>query len=146
MKTIKVSTAIIKFQDGRLGFQLRDNCPTIESPGKVVFFGGQSENDEDALQALYREIKEELDLNIDVKNLKFIGTFTCPGPLHIMEQNVWVIEGIDINAVTVSEGFLCLAACGKTLEKISFPKHLQSISLKILEKAGLYNSSVNLQM
>jgi len=66
----KLSTDTIKFQtshaillvSGKYVLQLRDNKPTIASAGKWSLFGGMINRNETPLQAINREILEELSI------------------------------------------------------------------------------------
>ena len=50
---------------------LRDNNPLIPSPGHWDLIGGGVEENESDMEALEREIKEEI--NIEVKNIEYIN-------------------------------------------------------------------------
>lgn len=50
------------------------------SAGKALFIapGGKLENNEDSVQALAREMTEEVRVNIDTSSLECLGSFTAP--------------------------------------------------------------------
>ena len=54
--------AIITCEDGRYLMQLRDDIPRIFYPGHWGCFGGAVGRDEDGLEALRRELAEELEM------------------------------------------------------------------------------------
>lgn len=56
--------AIITVEDGRYLMQLRDDIPRIFYPGHWGCFGGAVGTGEDGLQALRRELVEELEMPI----------------------------------------------------------------------------------
>ncbi len=58
------AAAIIVFDDGRYLLQLRDNKPGIFLPGHWGLFGGGVEEGEQPVDALQRELNEELGLEI----------------------------------------------------------------------------------
>jgi 8-oxo-dGTP pyrophosphatase MutT (NUDIX family) len=64
-----VAKAIL-LERGKLVLQLRDNIPSIETPGMWSLFGGMIEKNEDPQDAMLREIEEELC--IKVKDICFL--------------------------------------------------------------------------
>ncbi len=66
-----VAAVIFLNKDDNLLLYLRDNKPEIPFPNKWCFLGGHLEKEETPLQALEREIKEEI--NFVIKDPKFIG-------------------------------------------------------------------------
>lgn len=64
--------ALIKNEKGEFLFQLRDNKSDIPNPNKWSIFGGRVEKNETPERAVIRELKEELDLDVDKSNLKKI--------------------------------------------------------------------------
>lgn len=59
----------------RLLVYLRDNKPDIPFPNHWDFFGGHVEEGETPEEALIREVKEEL--GVDLENWKFFRTYVC---------------------------------------------------------------------
>ena len=69
--TIKIQTSHAILQvSGKYVLQLRDNKPTIASAGKWSLFGGMINGNETPLQAINREILEEL--NIKPEEYRFL--------------------------------------------------------------------------
>ena len=64
-----VAKAIL-LERGNLVLQLRDNIPSIETPGMWSLFGGLIEENEDPQEAMLREIEGELC--IKVKDICFL--------------------------------------------------------------------------
>jgi 8-oxo-dGTP diphosphatase len=60
---------------GRLLIYLRDNKPEIPFPNRWDFFGGHVEAGETPEQALAREVKEEL--NIELPGWRFFRRYDC---------------------------------------------------------------------
>jgi 8-oxo-dGTP pyrophosphatase MutT (NUDIX family) len=58
------AAAIIRVNDGRYLMQLRDQRPDIWYPGCWGCFGGSTDTGEAALDALRRELLEELELRV----------------------------------------------------------------------------------
>jgi 8-oxo-dGTP pyrophosphatase MutT (NUDIX family) len=61
---VDAAAAVIRCTDGRYLMQLRNRRPDIWYPGCWGCFGGATDPDEDALQALRRELFEELELRV----------------------------------------------------------------------------------
>ena len=57
---------------GKLLFQLRDNKYGIPNPNKWGLFGGGMEQGETPVQAVRREVKEELGIDIKPSNLRLL--------------------------------------------------------------------------
>src|SRR5215472_12995827 len=62
LTTSDAAAALLVLEDGRYLLQLRDDIPQIWYPGHWGFFGGAVDPGEDAIAALRRELREELDL------------------------------------------------------------------------------------
>jgi len=56
--------ALIVLEDGGYLMQLRDQKPDIFYPGHWGLFGGAVDSGEDLLEAISRELEEELDLKV----------------------------------------------------------------------------------
>lgn len=85
-------------QNNEILMQLRDNKPNIAEPNKWGTFGGKIEPNETPKQAIIREIKEELDL--DIKNPEFFKIFNgTTGKQHVFimkvkkEPKIKILEG-----------------------------------------------------
>jgi 8-oxo-dGTP pyrophosphatase MutT (NUDIX family) len=58
------AAALLVLEDGRYVLQRRDDFPHIWYPGHWGLFGGSVDNGEDAMEALRRELSEELELDM----------------------------------------------------------------------------------
>jgi 8-oxo-dGTP diphosphatase len=73
----KIGCSIIFHNDKRqVLLQLRDDITTIEYPGKWDLLGGGVEEGETPEEAIVREMKEELDLDIDTPELFRVTEFS----------------------------------------------------------------------
>lgn len=105
---IKRKVAIILFYDDK-GNILLQNRKTYSKHGeKYGFFGGKIEEDETPEQALKREVKEEL--NIDIKDFKLFKHYSQIIPEINRDVERWVhISSIpDLKEIEVNEGELAL--------------------------------------
>lgn len=64
--------------DGCYLMQLRDDTPAIEAPGVWGLFGGRVEHGEQPVDAMAREIREEL--TVDIPAFTFLWSTTGVGP------------------------------------------------------------------
>lgn len=71
----KIASLILENNKGEILLYLRDNNPNIPFPHHWDLFGGHIEEGENPEQALKREIKEELDL--DLEDFHFFKRYEC---------------------------------------------------------------------
>ena len=64
LRPVDAVAALIVLQGGRYVMQLRDDRPDIIYPGHWACFGGAMRPGEDPMQALRRELKEELEFEL----------------------------------------------------------------------------------
>ena len=69
----KVVAVIFVNDNKKLLFYLRDNKESIPYPNTWCILGGHLEKDETPLNALIRELKEEIDFDAFEKDFKFLG-------------------------------------------------------------------------
>lgn len=98
---IKVAKIILLDKYERLVLQLRDNKPDIVYPNFWAEIGGQIEKDESPIEALNREIKEEISCR--VYNISFLSKF------YVAEHDceLYMFKGKindRINNITLYEG------------------------------------------
>ena len=84
-------TVILTKPTGEILMQLRDdgNGKSIEYPNMWCFFTGGMDAGESYLEAAVREMKEELELNLDPSKLKLLWTYT-----HDQTENDYVLVGM----------------------------------------------------
>ncbi len=86
----KVATALLFDGNNKLLIYLRDDKPGISFPGYWDLFGGRVEPGETPEQALVRELKEEL--NIDVEQFELYKTFYSPTEANPNTKFVYVVH------------------------------------------------------
>jgi 8-oxo-dGTP diphosphatase len=100
----EIAAIILENDKGELLLALRDNKPGIPFPNHWDLIGGHVEDGETPEEALVREIKEELD--IDIKEYTFFKKFEClTGDAY--ENTKYIYTGkinIPIEEVTLLEG------------------------------------------
>ena len=69
LTTSDAAAALLVLEDERYLLQLRDDLPRIWYPGHWGLFGGSVDPGEDAVEALRRELREELGLEISQAQL-----------------------------------------------------------------------------
>ena len=89
---------------GRLLLQQRDDIPGIAFPGKIGLFGGDLEDDETFLQCVVREVNEEIGCHIPPERFQYL----C-GQRTTAKGEYFVVRGVPVEAVTVTEGSLVIA-------------------------------------
>jgi 8-oxo-dGTP diphosphatase len=100
----KIAAIILENDKGQFLLALRDNKPGIPFPNHWDLIGGHVENGETPDQALVREFKEELDL--DLKEYTFFKKFDCfrgdayPNIKYIYSGKI----NIPIEEITLLEG------------------------------------------
>jgi len=75
LQTGDAVAAILLAADGRYVLQLRDDFPHIWYPGHWGLFGGSIDPGESELEALRRELHDELELEIDVTQARLFTRF-----------------------------------------------------------------------
>ena len=91
---------ILENREGKILLQLRDAKPWIPYPDRYGTFGGQIEEGETALQAITREIKEELDYNL--VDPEYMGNYPFHGyDIHMFRK---ADPSIVIEDLVVREG------------------------------------------
>jgi 8-oxo-dGTP diphosphatase len=100
----KIAAIILENDNGEFLLALRDNKSWIPFPNHWDLIGGHVEEGETPEEALIREVKEELD--IDIKDYVFYKTFECltgdeydnikyiyTGKINIPIEEITLLEG-----------------------------------------------------
>jgi 8-oxo-dGTP pyrophosphatase MutT (NUDIX family) len=101
--------ALLLTTDGGVVVQHRDDNPAIHWPDSLSTFGGGVEGDESFDEALAREMKEELDIDINDYAYEFYKTFyqrvaRRPEVSGDMDCHIFLIHDVNPEELTVLEG------------------------------------------
>jgi len=101
----QIAAIILENDNGELLLYLRDNNPAIPFPDHWDLIGGHVEEGETPEEALVREVKEELDL--DLKDYSFYKKYECltgdayenikfiyTGRINIPLEEITLLEGV----------------------------------------------------
>jgi len=97
---IKGSIIILE-KDGKFLLQLRDNTKKIHNPNTWGLFGGHINEGENPLEAIIREIKEELGLKLKKELIKRVAEFINE------EREIYVFRSLlekDLSEMKLNEG------------------------------------------
>jgi 8-oxo-dGTP diphosphatase len=110
----EISMALLFDRHGKLLIYLRDDDPDIPFPNHWDFFGGHVEEGETPEDALVREVREEL--GIDLTGWKFFRTYVCtegdayPNIKHIYSaridaapEELMLFEGQKLKSIGIEE-------------------------------------------
>jgi 8-oxo-dGTP diphosphatase len=100
----RIAQVLLFDRQNRLLIYLRDDKPSIPFPNHWDFFGGHLEDGEMPEQALVRETKEEL--GIDLKDWNFFQTYLCPqGDVYLNTKYIyWARINSSAEELTLYEG------------------------------------------
>jgi len=88
---IQVANALLFDADDKLLIYLRDDKPSIPFPNRWDLFGGHLEHNETPIEALIREIQEEL--GIAVTDITFFKRYEClQGDAYPNIKHVFVVR------------------------------------------------------
>jgi 8-oxo-dGTP diphosphatase len=95
----KASSILFENSDGKILLFLRDNKPTIPYPNKWDMLGGGVEENETFEEAITREMKEEIEL--DLKDFEIFRIYNRP---ENIETVFYKKLDLDIDKVNLHEG------------------------------------------
>jgi 8-oxo-dGTP diphosphatase len=125
---MKLIAAIILENDkGEFLLALRDNKPSIPFPNHWDLIGGHVEPGETPEQALIREVKEELD--IDIRDYTFYKKFECLTG-DAFENIKYIYSGkinIPIEEITLLEGERAQYFTRKEIPDLKFANIIKSV-------------------
>jgi 8-oxo-dGTP diphosphatase len=128
----EIAAIILENDKGELFLALRDNKPGIPFPNQWDLIGGHVEIGETPEEALIREVKEELD--IDLIEYTFYKKYEClagdayPNTKYIYSGKI----NIPINEITLLEGERAQYFSRDEILKLRFANIIKSIILEYL--------------
>ena len=128
----EIAAIIFENDKGEFLLYLRDNKPGIPFPGYWDLIGGHVEEGETPEQALVREVKEELD--IDLKEYTFYKKYVClTGDAY--ENTKYIYSGrinLPIEKVTLLEGVRPQYFSRPEIPHVKFANILKSIVMEYI--------------
>jgi 8-oxo-dGTP diphosphatase len=130
----KIAAIILENDNGEILLYLRDNKPGIPFPNHWDLIGGHVEEGESPEEALIREVKEELDL--DLKDYSFYKKFEClSGDAY--ENTKYIFTGkinIPIEEITLLEGERPQYFPRKEIPNVKFANILRTIVMEYINE------------
>jgi 8-oxo-dGTP pyrophosphatase MutT (NUDIX family) len=101
-----VAVGFLQLPNGKLVCQIRSNIPNIAAPGSISSFGGGVESGETYEEALIREFKEELDIDITSYGYVNIGKLDYFSDFKKVpaQQSIYFIKIPNIDILNLKEG------------------------------------------
>jgi 8-oxo-dGTP diphosphatase len=132
----KIAAIILENDSGEFLLALRDNKSWIPFPNHWDLIGGHVEEGETPEEALVREVKEELD--IDISEYEFYKTFECfDGDAY--ENIKYIYSGkinIPIEDITLLEGERAEYFSADEIKGLKFANIIKSVLLDYIENSS----------
>jgi 8-oxo-dGTP diphosphatase len=132
----EIAAIILENDKGELLLYLRDNNAKIPFPNHWDLIGGHIEEGETPEQALVREVKEELD--IDLKDYSFYKKYEClTGDAY--ENIKYIYSGkinLPIKEVTLLEGVRPQYFSREEIPNVKFANILKSIVMEYISDSN----------
>lgn len=133
----EIAAIIFENDKGEILLYLRDNKPGIPFPGYWDLIGGHVEEGETPEEALVREVKEEI--NIDLKEYTFYKKFEClTGDAY--ENIKYIYTGkinLPIEKITLLEGVRAQYFSSEEISDVKFANILKSIVIEYISDSNL---------
>ena len=133
----EIAAIILENDNGEFLLYLRDNKPTIPFPDHWDLIGGHVEEGETPEQALVREVKEELD--IELKEYTFYKKYEClTGDAY--ENIKYIYTGrinLPIEKITLLEGVRPKYFTREEIPRVKFANILKSIVMDYIQDKRL---------
>lgn len=99
-------SSILISTDGEFILQQRENKPGIARPGMITNFGGGMEEGEKPLDAIIREIREELNIQLNETDFTYLGSSVRKNPLSNNKYlaHLFVARDIEKDSLSLEEG------------------------------------------
>jgi 8-oxo-dGTP diphosphatase len=135
----KIAAIILENDKGEFLLALRDNKPGIPFPDHWDLIGGHVEEGETPEEALVREVKEELD--IDLKEYTFFKKYEClTGDAYENIKYIYKSKiNIPIGEVTLLEGVRPQYFSKEEIPDVKFANIIKSIVLDYINYCDLLN-------
>lgn len=115
---------------GEIILQQRDDKPGVRDAGKIATFGGGIEEGEDELDAVIRELKEELVIDVSRESIVKFCDYSLVPEIHGRSQKCafFIIRDIDPEKITVMEGQgYVLVSQKDNLEKLNLSVFIRDV-------------------
>jgi len=135
----KIAAIILENENGEFLFYLRDDKPGIPFPKHWDLIGGHLEEGETPEEALVREVKEELD--IELKDFKFFKEYEClegdayPNIKYIYSGKI----NIPADEITLLEGDYAKYFKREEVPSLKFANILRSIVVEYISAQQINN-------
>lgn len=116
-------SSILISTDNEFILQQRDDKPGIARPGMITNFGGSLEGDERPIDAIIREIEEELSMTLNEKDFSLLTSLVIKSSLSSEEHltHLFVAHNIKKSDLFLREG--------KAIVYVKFDESLDSLNL-----------------
>jgi len=128
----EIAAIILENDKGEFLLALRDNKPGIPFPDHWDLIGGHVEDGETPEEALVREVKEELD--IDLKKYAFYKKYNClTGDVYENIKYIYIGKiNLPIEKITLLEGVRPQYFSRKEIPNVKFANILKSIVIEYI--------------
>ena len=116
----------------RLLLNLRDNKPQILYPNYWSFIGGGVQKGESLTHAILREVREEIEYDVEKKDLSFIGIFDDPYGNHVHVYKTGIEK--NLNDLKLNEGQRLDFFSFEEVLNLKVPECLKDFLIKNKEK------------
>jgi len=133
----EIAAIILENDKGEFLLALRDNKPGIPFPDHWDLIGGHVEDGETPEEALVREVKEELD--IDLKEYAFYKKYNClTGDVYENIKYIYIGKiNLPIEEVTLLEGVRPQYFSREEIQNVKFANIIKTILMEYISDNNL---------